>query len=157
LQTIGFVGASTSAVMSQWTAAFVQRLRGLGWIEGRTITIEYRWGEGRSERFTEIAAEFVRLKVGIIVASGNAALGAQRETWLIPLFSRVRIDPLGSGLFAGRAGRVGNAPGLSLQQPDSAGKRLELLREIVPGLRGLAIMANANYPSSMLEMHEVQA
>ena len=144
--------------MSQWTAAFVQRLRELGWIEGRTVAIEYRWAEGRSERFAEIAAEFVRLKVDVIVTTWNrAVLAAKQATSVIPIVFALAGDPVGSGLVASLARPGGNVTGLSVQQTDLAGKRLELLREVVPGLRRLAIMANVGYPDAVLEMGEVQA
>src|SRR5262249_50853476 len=84
--TIGFLGQSTRSAGSEWVAAFVQRLRELGWSEGRTISIEYRWGEGREERFAEVAAEFVRLKVDVIVTSGTlAVMAAKRATSVIPI------------------------------------------------------------------------
>ena len=137
--------------------AFVQRLRELGWIEGRTVTIEVRWGEGRSERFAEIAAEFVRLKVDVIVTAGVAVLAAKQATSVIPIVFAVAVDPLGSGLVASLARPGGNATGLSAQQSDLASKRVELLREVVPGLRRLAIVANAGNPGAVLETREVQA
>ena len=158
LPTIGFLGASTPSAESQWVAAFVQRLRELGWIEGRTVAIEYRWAEGRSERFAEIAAEFVRLKVDVIVTSGTAAsLAAKQATSVIPIVFAVAGDPVGTGLVASLARPGGNVTGLSNQATDLAGKRLELLREVVPGLRRLAIMANVGNPGAVLEMGEVQA
>jgi ABC-type uncharacterized transport system substrate-binding protein len=157
LPTIGFLGATTAAAQSQMVAAFVQRLRELGWIEGRTVAIEYRWAEGRGERFSEIAAEFVRLKVDVIVTVGAAALAAKQATSLIPIVFAVAADPVGSGLVTNLARPGGNATGLSLQFTDLASKRLELLREVVPALDRLAIMANADYPAAMLEMDEVQA
>ena len=157
LPTIGFLGASTPPAMSPWTAAFVQRLRELGWIEGRTVAIEYRWAEGRSERYAEIAAEFVRLKVDVIVTAGGAVVAVKQATSVIPIVFAVVNDPVGSGLVASLARPGGNVTGLSLQSTDLAGKRLELLREVVPGLRRLAIMANAGYPAAVLEMGEVQA
>ena len=158
LPTIGFLGASTPSAQSQWVAAFVQRLRELGWIEGRTVAIEYRWAEGRSERFAEIAAEFVRLKVDVIVTAGTAAvLAAKQATSVIPIVFAVAGDPVGSGLVASLARPGGNVTGLSIQATDLAGKRLELLREVVPGLRRLAIMANVGNPGAVLEMGEVQA
>src|SRR5262249_42285999 len=80
LPTIGFLGSSTPASWSSWTAAFVQRLRELGWIEGRTVAVEYRWAEGRPERFAEFAAEFVRLKVDVIVSSGGVAYALKQAT-----------------------------------------------------------------------------
>ena len=143
---------------SQWVAAFVQRLRELGWIEGRTVAIEYRWAEGRSERFAEIAAEFVRLKVDVIVTAGTAAVvAAKQATSVIPIVFAAAGDPVGTGLVASLARPGGNVTGLSIQATDLAGKRLELLREVVPGLRRLAIMANVGNPAAVLEMGEVQA
>ena len=155
--TIGFLGTTTTSAWGPWTAAFVQRLRELGWIEGHNLAIEYRWAEGRSERFAEIAAEFVRLKVNVIVTAGPAALAAKQATSAIPLVFAVAADPVGSGLVASLARPGGNVTGLSLQQPDLAGKRLELLREVVPGLRRLAIMGNVGNPNVVLEMSEVTA
>ena len=148
LPTIGFLGASTPSAESQRIAAFVQRLRELGWIEGRTIAIEYRWAEGRNERFAEIAAEFVRLKVDVIVTAGTAAVvAAKQATSVIPIVFAVAGDPVGTGLVASLARPGGNVTGLSIQATDLAGKRLELLREVVPGLRRLAILANVGSPA----------
>jgi putative ABC transport system substrate-binding protein len=158
LPTIGFLGPLTSSAMSRWTAAFVQRLRELGWIEGRTIVIEYRWGEGRSERFPEIVAEFVRLKVSVIVTGGTAAvIAAKQATSVIPIVFGSVADPVGTGLVASLARPGGNVTGLSNQSADLPGKRLEFLREVVAGLRRLAIMANISNPSNVLEMSAGQA
>ena len=157
LPTIGLLGAATPAAWSLFIAAFVRRLRELGWIEGRTIAIEYRWAEGCGERFAEIAAEFVRLNVDVIVTVGGAVLAAKQATSLIPIVFAAAADPVGSGLVASLARPGGNVTGLSSQFTDLAGKRLELLREMVPSLRRLAIMANAGYPAAVLEMAEVQA
>jgi putative ABC transport system substrate-binding protein len=156
LPTIGFLGATTPETWSRFVAAFVQRLRELGWIEGRTVAIEYRWAEGRDERFTEIAAEFVRLKVDIIVTVGGAVLAAKQATSLIPIVFAVGADPVGAGLVASLARPGGNVTGLSSQFTDLAGKRLELLRDVLPRLRRLAIMANATNPASQLEIGEVR-
>jgi putative tryptophan/tyrosine transport system substrate-binding protein len=158
LPTIGFLssGTRTRGTWALWVAAFVQRLRELGWTEGRTIAIEYRWAEGRSERFAEIAAEFMRLKVDVIVTVGTAVLAAKQATSDIPIVFALAADPVGSGLVASLARPGGNVTGLSLQQTDAGGKRLELLREVVPGLRRLAIMGNVGYSGSVLEMSEVQ-
>jgi ABC-type uncharacterized transport system substrate-binding protein len=156
--TIGYLGATTRSVESQRVAAFMQRLRELGWIEGRNFAIEYRWGEGRNERFAEFAAEFVQLKVDLIVTYGTAAvLAAKQATSAIPIVFPVAGDPVGSNLVKSLARPGGNVTGLSLQKTDLADKRLELLREVVPGFRRLAIMANVGNPSPMLEMREVQA
>jgi putative tryptophan/tyrosine transport system substrate-binding protein len=156
LPTIGYLGTAAPSAWSPWTAAFVQRLRELGWIEGRTVVIEYRWAEGREDRYGEIAAEFVRLKVDVIVTVGTAAAAAKQATSVIPIVFAVAADPVSSGLVASLARPGGNVTGLSLQQTDAAGKRLELLREVLPDFRRLAIMANVGYPAAVLDMNEVQ-
>jgi putative ABC transport system substrate-binding protein len=154
--TIGFLVAGTPSSHGQWVAALVQRLRELGWIEGRTIIIEYRWAEGRTERFAEIAAEFVRRKVDVIVTSATAAIvAAKRATSAIPIVFAAAGDPAATGLVASLARPGGNVTGLSIQQIDVATKRLELLREVVPGLRRLAIMANVDASGATQEMGEV--
>jgi putative tryptophan/tyrosine transport system substrate-binding protein len=158
LPTIGYLGSSTASAQSQWVAAFVQRLHELGWIEGRTIAIQYRWAEGRTERFREIAAEFARLKVDVIVTSGTApVLEAKRATSDIPIVFAVASDPVGNHLVASLARPGGNITGLSIQQTDLAAKKLELLREAAPDFRRLAILANGASPASLLEMGEVEA
>jgi putative ABC transport system substrate-binding protein len=156
LPTIGFLGADASA-FAPWTAAFVARLRELGWIEGRTIAIEYRWSEGRTERYAEIAAEFVRLNVDVIVTVGSAVPTVKQATSAIPIVFAVGIDPVGSGLVASLAKPGANVTGLSLQATNLAGKRLELLREVVPQLRRLAIIFNVGNAQPVLEMGETQA
>jgi putative ABC transport system substrate-binding protein len=157
LPTIGYFGTVAASAWGPWTAAFAQRLRELGWIEGRTVAIHYRWAEGRAERLAEIAAEFVRLKVDVIVTGGNAAVAAKQASSVIPIVFALMDDPLSMGLVASLARPGGNVTGLSMQQTELAGKRLELLREVVPGLRRLAIMANAGNPASMAELRELQA
>ena len=128
LPTIGFLGATTHSAWKHWVDAFVQRLSELGWIEGRTVAIEYRWAEGRSERYSEIATEFVRMKVDVIVTAGSAVPAAKRATSSIPIIFAIANDPVGSGLVNGLSRPGGNVTGLSIQAPDLAGKRLELLR-----------------------------
>jgi putative tryptophan/tyrosine transport system substrate-binding protein len=157
LPTIGFLGASTSSNWTHWTAAFVRRLGELGWIDGRTVAIEYRWAEGRSERLAEFAAEFVRLKVDVIVTVGSGALAAKQVTSAIPIVFAAATDPLGGGLVASLARPGGNVTGLSMQASDAAGKRLDLLRELLPDLRRLAIIANVDYPAAIREIAEVRA
>jgi putative ABC transport system substrate-binding protein len=158
LPTIGFLGSTTASAGGQWLAAFVQRLRELGWIEGRTVAIEVRWAEGRNERFAEIAAEFVRLKVDVIVTHNTpTVLAAKQATSAIPIVFATAGDPIGSGLVASLARPGGNVTGLSSQASDTAGKRLELLREVVPSLRRLAIMANFASSFPVLETRQVQA
>ena len=156
LPTIGFLGANASA-FAPWTAAFAARLRELGWIEGRTVAIEYRWSEGRTERYAEIAAEFVRLKVDVIVTVGSAVPTVRQATTVIPIVFAVAIDPVSSGLVASLTNPGGNVTGLSLQATNLAGKRLELLREVVPQLRQLAIIFNVGNAQPVLEMGETQA
>ncbi len=158
LPTIGFLGTITPAVQIRWTEAFVQRLRELGWIEGRTIAIEFRWAEGRSDRAAEIVAEFVQQKVDVIVAGGTEyVLAAKQATSVIPIVFPNVGDPVGSGLVAGLARPGGNATGLSIQGTDTVGKRVELLRDVIPSLRRLAIMANVDNSAVVLEMRQVQA
>ena len=153
--TIGVLASGTPASHSQWVAAFVQRLRELGWIEGRTVAIEVRWAEGRFGRFAEIAAEFVRLKIDVIVTAGPPVFAVKQATPVIPIVFATVADPLDSGLVASLARPGGNVTGLSLTSPELASKRLEFLREVTPGLRRLAIMANAHYPPAMRELDEV--
>jgi putative ABC transport system substrate-binding protein len=157
LPTIGFMGTGSQAAWTPWTAAFVDRLRELGWIEAHTIAIEYRWAEGRNERFAEIAEEFVRLKVDLIVAAGLGVNAAKQATSSIPIVFALATDPIGRGLVASLARPAGNVTGRSTLSDDIVGKRLELLREIVPNFRRLAIMANVDFPDAVVEMDEVQA
>jgi putative ABC transport system substrate-binding protein len=97
--TIGILGSGTPATQGQWYAGFVQQLRELGWIEGHNVAIEYRWADGRDERFAEIAAEFVRLKVDMIVTSGNSAIAAAKQaTSVIPIVFATAGDAVGTGL-----------------------------------------------------------
>jgi len=135
----------------------VQRLRELGWIEGHTIAIEYRWSEGRPERVAEVAAEFVRLKVDVIVTFGNAVPLVKQATAAIPIVFALAQDPVGGGLVTSLAKPGGNVTGLSLQSTDVAGKKLELLREVVPHLRRLAALVDFGNPQPVLELGEVQA
>jgi putative ABC transport system substrate-binding protein len=158
LPTIGYLGSATPATQGQWAAAFVQRLRELGWIEGRTIAIEYRWAEGRTERGAEIVAEFVRRKVDVIVTSATPLVAAAKQaTSVIPIVCAAAGDPVGTGLVASLARPGGNVTGLSIQTPDLAGKRLELLREVIPGLHRVAMLINVGNAVSVLELGEVQA
>jgi putative tryptophan/tyrosine transport system substrate-binding protein len=157
LPTIGFLGPNTPSLDSRRVGAFVRRLREHGWTESRNVAIEYRWAEGRTERLAEFAAEFVRLKVDIIVTSATPpSMAAKQATSVIPIVFAAVGDPVGTGLVASLARPGGNVTGLSIQATDLAGKRLELLREVVPGLRRLAIMANPGAPPAVLEMAEVQ-
>jgi putative ABC transport system substrate-binding protein len=155
---IGYVAPTNPLIPSRSTGAFLQRLRELGWIDGQTITIESRWAAGRPERLDEIAAELVRLNVDLIVTSStNDSIVLKRVAPQIPMVFAVSGDPVGFGLVASLARPGGNVTGLSIQSPDSAGKRVQLLREIVPGLHRLAILGNPSSPNVMLEVSDAQA
>ncbi len=156
LPTVGFLGTGSASSWGQWAAAFAGRLRELRWIEGQTVAIEYRWADGRSERYAEIAAELVGLKVDVIVTSGTAVPAAKHATSTIPIVFAIAVDPLGAGLVANLARPGGNVTGLSLQSPDLAAKRIELLREIVPNFRRLAILGNGSNPNLALDIQELQ-
>jgi putative ABC transport system substrate-binding protein len=158
LPRIAFLGPSTPTAVGPLVAAFVQRLRELGWRDGQSVLIEYRWAEGRVERISEIAAEFAGRKVDVIVTHGNIAVAAaKRATSDIPIVFATANDPLGEGLVASLARPGGNVTGLSLQQTDTADKRLAFLREVIPGLRRLAIMANPDNSGSVQEMRDIEA
>jgi putative ABC transport system substrate-binding protein len=158
LPSIGSSSPMTPSVENQRVAAFVQRLRQLGWVEGRTVAIKVRWAEERSERTAEIVAEFVGEKVDIIVAAGTAsALAAEQGTSVVPIVLAGAGDPVSTGFVVKLARPGGDVAGLSLQQSDLAGKQLELLRGVVPALRRLAILANAGNPVTLLDMRKVEA
>ena len=156
LPTIGFMGDGASVFTSR-TTAFVERLRELGWVEGRTVAIEYRWSDGRPERVAEIAAEFAQQKVDVIVTYGGAVATLKQATASIPIVFALALDPIGSGLVASLSRPGGNVTGFSLQQTDIAGKRLEFMRQLVPSLQRLAIMFDAGYSAVAREMANVQA
>jgi len=158
LPTVGLLLPGAPSSYGQAVAAFVQRLRELGWVENRNVAIVYRWAEGRTEQLVEIAAEFVRLKVDVIVTTGTpATLAAKQATSVIPIVFAATGDPVGTGLVASLARPGGNVTGLSLQQVETGGKRLELLREVIPSLGRLALLANVGNPVVVLELGEVQA
>ena len=155
LRTIAIVGNTTEAY-GPWAAALVERLGQLGWIEGRTLQIEYRWSEGRRERVVEIASELVSKKVDLIVTYGGAAVILKQVTASIPIVFVPAVDPVAAGLVDNLAHPGGNATGMSVQQAEIASKRLEVLREIVPGLGRLAILFDATYPASVREADNVE-
>jgi putative ABC transport system substrate-binding protein len=155
--TIGLLGTGTPAAQSQWTAAFVQRMRELGWVEGRNLAIEYRWAEGRTERLAELANDLVRLKVDVVVTHNTPGpLAAKQATSTIPIVFATAGDPVGTGIVAGLARPGGNVTGLSSQTPDVAGKRIELLREVVPDLHRLAVLADTDNPFVKLDVSQLQ-
>jgi ABC-type uncharacterized transport system substrate-binding protein len=150
---IGFLGATTPSVWSAFVDAFLQRLRELGWIDGSTVAIEYRWAQGRDELYSEFAAEFVRRKVDVIVTAGtDATIAVKKTTSEIPIVFAAAGDPVGTGLVASLAHPGGNVTGLSNEQADLAGYRLELLHEVIPSVRRVALLGNIGSPLILLEM-----
>jgi putative tryptophan/tyrosine transport system substrate-binding protein len=155
---IGYLGPTSASTQSQWTAAFVRRLHELGWIEGSTVEIEYRWAEGQAERLSAFADELVRLKVSVIVTSATPpTIAAKRATSVIPIVFAASGDPVGSGLVASLARPGGNVTGLSIQGVEAVSKRVELLRDVVPNLRRLAVLANESNPVIRREAEGVRA
>ena len=155
LRRVGVLGADAT-VWSSWTAAFVTRLRELGWTTGETIDVDYRWTGGSSSRASDFTAEFLRQNVDVIVTYGAAAAVVQQATTTTPIVLAVASDP-GAGLVTSLVRPGGNVTGISIQQSKLIGKRLDLLREVVPQLRRLAIMANAGYAMTALEAKKAKA
>ena len=156
--TIGLLGGATPSAQAKWTAAFVQRLSELGWVEGQTVAIEYRWAEGRSERTPAIIAEFVRLKVDVIVTHATPnVVAAKRETSVIPIVFASAGDPVGNEIVASLARPGGNITGLSVRSADLAHKLVELLRDLLPNLSRLAILYHIGNPVTLLQTNSVQA
>jgi len=153
---IGVLGADAT-VWRPWTAAFVAHLRELGWAEGDNFTIEYRWSEGSSQRVSEIAAEFLRRDIDVIVTYGGAVTILKQATTTIPIVFAVAIDPVRSGLVQSLERPGGNVTGMSIERPDLVGKRLEVLRKAIPQLHRLAILADAGYAEPMLEADRVKS
>jgi putative ABC transport system substrate-binding protein len=156
LPTIGFLGSTARWTESPRDAALLERLRELGWIEGRTVAIEHRWAENRMERYAEIATEFVRLRVDVIVTFGTAVPAFKQATSVIPIVFTIDADPVGRGLVASLARPGNNVTCLSAQSTDLVGKRLEILRELLPKRLRLAVMANVDFPGAVQETAEVQ-
>jgi putative tryptophan/tyrosine transport system substrate-binding protein len=156
VRRLGFLGAATSSVGGPWLSALVQRLGELGWVEGRNLQIDVRWAEGRNDRATEIAIEFAKADLDLIVTwATGPALAAKRATSKVPIVFALATDPVGSGLVASLARPAGNATGLSAFNLDLVGKRVELLREIVPDLRRLAVLGNTGVADTAFELREV--
>jgi putative tryptophan/tyrosine transport system substrate-binding protein len=156
LPIIGFLGPASALAMRPWADAFVQRLRELGWIEGRTVAIEYRWADGRSERYPEIAAEFIRLKVDVIVTTGSVVPAFKQATSVTPIIFAIANDPVGSGLVQSLSRPSGNVTGFSILAADLGGKRLEILREVIPGLSRLATLGDVANLVTASEMGQVE-
>ena len=150
LPVIGFMGAATPSAWAPWTAAFVKRLSELGWVDGKTIKIEYRWAEGSEEHYAEIGAELVKLDPKVLVAVGGDL--ARKATSTIPIVVALMSDPVGTGLVSSLARPGGNITGMSIQSTDLAGKRIELLMEAISTLHRFAILAYVDYAGTMLDV-----
>jgi putative ABC transport system substrate-binding protein len=157
IPTIGFLGPVSAESWTEWTKAFVDRLAELGWIDGRTINIAFRWGNGHTERFGKLAAELVNLKVDLILTSGGATRQTMNETSQIPIVFALASDPVATGMVANLAHPGGNVTGLSLVASELAGKRLGLLQTVVPNLRRVAVLVDVAYPASVLELRHITA
>ena len=154
---IGFLSPFSPSATALWHQAFLQGLRDLGWVEGKNLSIEYRYAEGRRDRLPDLVADLVRLKVDIIVASVNTdALVAKKATRTIPIVMASAGDPVATGLVDSLARPGGNITGLSQMAPEMAGKRLELLKEIVPKLSRVAVLWNPQGTTSTLNWKELQ-
>jgi putative ABC transport system substrate-binding protein len=156
LPTVGVLITPAAPIWKPYLAAYAKRMTALGWIEGQTVVTDYRAADGREERFGEIAADFVRRKVDVILTSGAAIPAVKQATNTIPVVFAIGADPIGSGYVASLSRPGGNVTGLSLQAPEVAGKRLEMLHEVVPSLRRLAILSNIGNAASKLEMDEAE-
>jgi len=156
---VGFLGPRTRSDNAGTVDAFLQGLRELGWVEGKTIIIEYRWAEGRFDRLPDFVAELVRLKVDVILAGSNAAaVAAKNVTRTIPIVMATGGDPVGLGLVASLARPGGNVTGLAYGVGmDVVGKGLELLKETVPKVRRVAVLSNPANPSQALAIKNVSA
>ena len=154
---IGVLLPGTPASFSLRTAAFLDGLRELGHVEGKTIAIEWRWGQDRVELLPGLAAELVRSNVDLIVTGGTAAAKALKAaTGSIPIVMAIISDPVSAGLVDNLARPGGNATGFSIVAPELGGKRLELLKEIVPGMSSVAVLLNNKNPGSQVELREMQ-
>jgi len=157
IRTIGLLGSGSEAAQREWTAAFARRMAQLGWTEGGNLKIAYRWADGRNERFAEIAAELVKLNVDVILTHNTVpTLAVKQATSSIPIVFATAGDPVGSGIVASLARPGANVTGLSGQAPDTAGKRIELLREMSPGLEHLGALTEPGNPYAALDVKELQ-
>jgi putative ABC transport system substrate-binding protein len=155
---IGYLGSSSPSLEPHYVQAFRQRLRDLGYVEGRDIVIEFRWAEGRDERLPDLAAELVSAKVDVIVTTGTpSTLAAKRATQTIPIIMASSGDPVRSGLVASLARPSGNVTGFTILGPELEGKRLELLKEVVPRLSRVAVLWNSANPALVFYYQAIQA
>lgn len=154
---IGVLLPGTPASFSLRTKAFLEGLRTLGYVEGQTISIEWRWGEDKVDGLPGLAAELVSRKVDLLVTAGTpAARAVKSATGTIPIVMAIIGDPVAAGLVDSLATPGGNATGFSIIAPDLSGKRLELLKEMVPGVSSVAVLLNTTNPQSQFELKETE-
>jgi len=154
---VGFLVAGTQASHGAWVAAFVERLSKLGWTDGRNVKIEYRWAAGDVQQIAQFAAEFVRLKVDVIVTSAYGVVAAKQATSSIPIVFAAYGDAIANGIVASLARPGGNVTGLSIQPSELSSKRLELARDIIPNVRRFAALVNTNYSGVTQEVAGIRA
>ncbi len=155
---IGFLGNSTPALEANLVGPFREGLRDLGYVEGQNILIEYRWAEGKYERFPALIAELIALKVDVIVTAGTpATLAVKKATTSVPLVMVAVGDPVATGIVASLGRLGGNITGLTSIAQDLEGKRLELLREVIPNLSHIAVLWNAASPIQVIQEREPRA
>jgi putative tryptophan/tyrosine transport system substrate-binding protein len=155
---VGFLGNTTAALEANLVGPFRQGLRDLGYVEGQNIVIEYRWAEGKYERFPALISELIALKVDVIVTAGTpATLAVKKATTLVPLVMVAVGDPVGTGVVPSLSRPGGNITGLTSISPEMDGKRLELLREVVPGVSHIAVLWNAASPLQIVAEKQTQA
>src|ERR1051325_2278309 len=154
---IGFLGATSPSVEAGRIEAFRDGLRELGYVEGKNTVIEWRWAEGNLERLPMLAAELVRLNVDVIVAGGSTSTGAAKGTTTrIPIVMAQVNDPLGSGIIASLARPGDNLTGLSTLVPEISGKRLEILKEIIPKLSRVVVLGDSTAPGNAQSIKETE-
>ena len=156
LPIIGLLAPGTTFSHGLWFSAFAQRIRKLGWIEGQTVNMEYRWAEARPERYAEFAAEFVRMPVDVVFTTVPAVPALKQATSVIPIVFALGSDPVGGGLVTSLSHPGGHVTGLSAEATDLTSKRVGILRELLPQLSLLALLGNVDNPQIVLEMHQVK-
>ncbi|MBI2534751.1 MAG: ABC transporter substrate-binding protein, partial [Deltaproteobacteria bacterium] len=154
---IGILTGASASINPARLEAFRQRLRDLGYVEGKNILIEYRQAEGKLERLPDLAAELIRLKVDVIVTTGRAILAVKKASGTIPIVFAAAVDPVGSGLVSSLARPGGNITGLSVMAPDLDGKRLELLKEAFPKVARVAFLWQSDTPRGNLPLADMEA
>jgi putative ABC transport system substrate-binding protein len=153
---IGFLGLTSASAYAPQLQGFLQGLRELGYVEGKNIVIDYRWADGRDERLAELAAQLVRLNPDVLVAHATGVRAVQQATSTIPIVMGVSADPVGMGLIESLAKPGGNTTGVASQMIDLAPKRLELLKQIVPQLKEVAVLSYASSPGARRGLAETE-